>query len=322
VALLKDKVWQLVKLVWLILVLGVAGYYLITHFEDVRTTLGTISLQFVLLSVASLSIGKLFLTELSRRSIEASAWKPTFREMFCINSLTQLAKYIPGGVWHFVGRMGAYRASGLSIKKASKAMVVENLWLVLSAFLVGALLSFSFIAKTLVETSWGIDLQGLQLPTTLVLLVLWIVALWFIERFRQREKPLSWKEIVKDLFLQVTIWLFIGCSFFVLTARFENFEFLGLVVGGFCLSWAIGYLTVFAPGGLGAREAVLVGILASVIPPQDTIILAAVHRIIWVVTELLLGGVAGLLTSLQPQIVQKVIASDPGSDSSISGYSG
>lgn len=308
-AFLREKVWRAVKALWLLLVLGVAAYYFATHFDVVRTNLRTFSIPFVLVSALALIFGKLLLVQLSRRSIDGAAWRPTFQEMFCINSLTQLAKYIPGGVWHFVGRLGAYRADGLDVKNASRAMIVENVWLVLSAAMVGTALSFSYVANKVFVFTW-VDLRDLQLPVVLILVVVWLVALWLIERFRGGKAEHRRLRIAGDLLLQVAIWIFIGGSFLALRAHAESLTQLGLVVGSFCLSWAVGYITVFAPGGLGAREAVLVGVLAAVAPAQEAIIWAAVHRIIWVGVELLLGGIAAVMTTVQPHIGQKVLAAN------------
>jgi hypothetical protein len=308
-ASLRERVWRTVKALWLLVVLGVAAYYFVAHFDELRAGIRAFSIPFVLLSALILSLGKLLLVEVSRRSIDRTAWRPTFQEMFCINSLTQLAKYIPGGIWHFVGRLGAYRASGLGVKKASRAMIVENIWLVLSAAMVGVALSFSYVANKIFGFT-RVDLRSLQLPTILILVMVWVVALWLIERFRSGAAAQRLLRTTEDLVLQISIWVLIGGSFLALRAQAENLALLGLVVGSFCLSWAVGYLTVFAPGGLGAREAVLVGVLATIAPAQDTIIWAAVHRIIWVGVELLLGGIAAVLTTTQPQIVQKVLAAN------------
>lgn len=316
---LKEKAWTALKWLWLVGVLGVAAYYAIRNFDEVQDKLRSFSTASILLSVLLLSLGKLLLAELSKRSVKAESWEPSFRDMFYVNSLTQLAKYIPGGIWHFVGRLGVYRANRLDMKEASKAMVVENGWLVGSAFVVGLMMSFPYVARTYLDLPRPQNSAGVHLMALLVLAALWLAALWLIERFRDREASPSWAGLFWNFLLQLAIWSLIGASFLALQHEGRDLAYFGLVVGGFCLSWAVGYVTVFAPGGLGAREAGLAAVLASVIPPQDTLILAAVHRIIWVGTELLLGGCAALALALQPESALKVTSTHPSQDASSEG---
>jgi hypothetical protein len=315
---LKEKAWTALKWLWLVGVVGVAAYYAIKNFDEVQEKLRSFSISSILVSVLLLSVGKLLLAELSKRSVRAEKWEPSFREMFYINSLTQLAKYIPGGIWHFVGRLGIYRANRLDMKEASVAIVVENSWLVGSAFVVGVMMSFPYLARTYLDLSQLQNLAGIHVLALLIMVALWVVALWLVERFRDRVVSPSWVSLSWNFLLQLAIWALIGASFLALQFEGQDLAYFGLVVGGFSLSWAVGYVTVFAPGGLGAREAVLAAVFASVIPPQDTLILAAVHRIIWVGTELLLGGCAALAVALQPGTL-KFTSTQPSQDASREG---
>ena len=47
--------------------------------------------------------------------------------MFAISALSQLAEYLPGSIWHFVGRAGFYHAGRLPLRAVTRAMVIENL---------------------------------------------------------------------------------------------------------------------------------------------------------------------------------------------------
>lgn len=319
---MKEKAWTALKWLWLVGVLGVAAYYAVKNFDDVQEKLRSFTISSVLLSALLLSAGKLLLAELSRRSVGGESWKPSFRDMFYINSLTQLAKYIPGGIWHFVGRLGVYRANKLDMKGASKAMVVENSWLVVSAFVVGLMMGFPYIVRTYVAAPLPQNSQLLHTLALLLLVALWISALWLIERVRAWESSSPWVGLFGNLLLQFVIWILIGGSFLALQFEGRDLDYFGLIVGGFCLSWAAGYVTVFAPGGLGAREAVLAAVFSSVIAPQDTLILAAVHRLIWVGTELLLGGCAALALTLQPPNTLQFSSAPPPQDGSKNGGAG
>ena len=53
-----------------------------------------------------------------------------------------------------------------------------------------------------------------------------------------------------------------------------------------------GLLAVYAPGGLGVREAVLVALLAHRIGAANALVVAAASRLMFIVVDVVLAGVA------------------------------
>ena len=64
------------------------------------------------------------------------------------------------------------------------------------------------------------------------------------------------------------------------------------------LSWSIGYVSLFAPSGLGVREAVLVAILSVAYVPEQIVFYVTLNRLIWVVVG---EVVLGLIATTSPQ---------------------
>jgi len=62
-----------------------------------------------------------------------------------------------------------------------------------------------------------------------------------------------------------------------------------LFIGGYAVSWAVGYIAVFAPGGLGVREAALAFVFSNIASVEMIAVYAAMNRIIWVIAEVLFG---------------------------------
>ena len=89
------------------------------------------------------------------------------------------------------------------------------------------------------------------------------------------------------------IWISFGISFW-LVFPLEN-GFLPAIAGAFSLSWVAGYVAFFAPGGIGVREYLLTIILSSFFSDNEVAIYATIHRLIWVVVEILLGAGCALL---------------------------
>jgi uncharacterized membrane protein YbhN (UPF0104 family) len=63
-------------------------------------------------------------------------------------------------------------------------------------------------------------------------------------------------------------------------------------MGAFAVAWLAGLLAVYAPGGLGVREAVLVALLSSRIGAADALVVAAASRLILIFVDVVLAGIA------------------------------
>jgi uncharacterized membrane protein YbhN (UPF0104 family) len=67
---------------------------------------------------------------------------------------------------------------------------------------------------------------------------------------------------------------------------------LAFYVGAFAIAWLAGLVAVYAPGGLGVREAVLVALLSSRIGAANALVLAATSRLIFILADVVLAGAA------------------------------
>jgi uncharacterized membrane protein YbhN (UPF0104 family) len=86
-------------------------------------------------------------------------------------------------------------------------------------------------------------------------------------------------------------WLFLGISFgFVIPGFSTNTLFLSISI--YVFGWIVGYLAIFAPGGIGIRETVLVWMLGGIIEPDLAIVFSSVHRFVFIIVEILLGGIS------------------------------
>lgn len=275
---MRKQLLQIAKWLWAALVVGAAIYYLVYNFEDFSVQVAIIPKPNLVLALVSLLLGKLLLVELSRESVRFIGWEFEYSQMFKINAIVQLSKYIPGGVWQFVGRAGYYRTKGLSIKGISRAMILENLWLLGSSIL------FGISNVLLYRSQYMLGSIGASLIWGAGLIILfWIYSIKF-----------SIKKASYLFLLQVTVWTFLGFALWSVIPALDA-SLIFLVLGAFSLSWGVGFLAFFAPGGIGIREAVFAFILASAIDPNMALVFASVNRFIWIVAELLLGLIASTL---------------------------
>jgi uncharacterized membrane protein YbhN (UPF0104 family) len=66
-------------------------------------------------------------------------------------------------------------------------------------------------------------------------------------------------------------------------------------VGAYSLSWAVGFLAVFAPAGAGVREAVMVAVLGARTTPATALTVALLCRAFAVVADAAAGAAASAL---------------------------
>lgn len=213
---------------------------------------------------------------------------------------SQLAKYLPGSVWHYAGRVGLARSRGLPVRTTILSLAIE---LAASAFAALAVAVFLLPA-------------GAAVPVLLALVALVLVAsrgnalqrlLDPLRRMLRRVFPLEAEDEQRTLrallptsVLYVPVWALYGVAFW-LTAR-ALFAIppgdLAYFTSAFALGWLAGMVAVFAPGGIGVREAVLVALIGPRLGQAEAIVIATTSRLLLTAADLAGGGGAVLLPRL------------------------
>jgi len=276
--------------VWIIAVILAGSYYIISNWDQMINFFKLVPKINIFYSAIFIVLGKLSLFLIAKYSIDKEGFDLPYSQVFFIVATTQLGKYIPGGVWHFVGRYNAYHDQDISLKKSTKAMISENFWLLGGAIAIGTLFGISSqLGKHL--------LSSVGLPTTtvwlivygLMIFIIWIAILITYESILKRKFTiLDFKSIIKLISVQLITWIFLGTSFLFLIPN-NTVAIASDVIFGYSFSWAIGYVMVFAPGGIGIREGALVWIFSNLFSSSDILIYSTVHRFLYVAVEFLLG---------------------------------
>jgi uncharacterized membrane protein YbhN (UPF0104 family) len=180
-----------------------------------------------------------------------AAWAAIFLQ-------AQVAKYVPGSLWQYAGRTALARSHGIPLRATGKSLPIE----------LGASMVAAGAFTTLFVGWWGV-----------VGLALIFGALLFIDRTLDRRFVVL-RAGVRASFLYGVVWLLVGASFW-LTAR----AFVAVPTndvpryfGAFATAWLVGLVAIYAPGGVGVREAVLVGLLRGKIGSADALVVAAASR--------------------------------------------
>lgn len=289
------KLIEYSKWLWIAVVITAVGYYLITKWESIGGYIQRLSLSNILLSVLFIILAKVLLAVISKFSIEKEGYTLHYIDVFRIVSFTHLAKYIPGGIWHFVGRFNAYNEREMKIKSSTRALIHENLWLLSGAFFTGSLFGVLSSQGQRIFEEMGIEIS-LYLPFSLILL-LWILILMGYEKLFPSKRSIRYYLI---FFVSLMAWVFLGVSFGFILPGFSSSTGM-YFISIYAFGWIAGYVAIFAPGGIGIRETVLVWLLGSIIDPELAIVYSSVHRFVFIIAEILLG-----ITSVGLGLLMKV----------------
>jgi hypothetical protein len=226
-------------------------------------------------------------------SVRMQGARMAYPEMLGIVSVSQLGKYVPGGVMHFLGRGWMYSRRGMGLAASGRAMIVENIWQWTAALLVG----LGFLAAA--NAHRNVWLQGLSADLMVVIGPLSAAGLacwWWVSRVTEarlgsRESPLRTSRLRLGI-AYFTAWSLMGLSFLVLWPVEFQLGDVVLAIGAFAASSIAGFAVPVAPAGLGVREAALVVTTAGRLSADEAVIAAGLNRLVWIGSELLLASVA------------------------------
>jgi hypothetical protein len=106
------------------------------------------------------------------------------------------------------------------------------------------------------------------------------------------EQPVSLGGMARALGWTALGWLLFGVHAWLLISEFAGRDgrTFTLALGGYALAWAVGFLIIFVPGGIGAREVAFVAVLAPVMPSASALVVALASRVVMTVGDLVWAG--------------------------------
>jgi len=194
---------------------------------------------------------------------------------------TNVAKYLPGNVWHFYGRINAAKQKGIAIAPATLSLLLESLMMAAAACFLAVIGFRSWV-------QFGIVIA--------ILIGIHPVFLNLVLKRLQKSNPI---QIERYPFLPLLGELgFLGLRAigFVLTflaLRPLTGSDLPLLVSGFAWSWLLGFVIPGLPGGVGVFEAIAIAVLSQGFPSGQVLGAVALYRFMNTLAE---GMGAGLAT--------------------------
>ena len=249
---------------------------IVRHWEQVKDGLWETSWGWLILASLMFSIFLFVFRSLSwRRILIGFGHRIPVSASTRIWSTSELARYLPGAIWQVVGRMYLVRPYGVSGSVCSASQVLELVIFLLANILlaVGCLTWLGIKTFHGLPRMWLFAVMGL-IPV-LIFLMHPKVFYPLLNRVMRRlgKEPVARRMRFRELcglllwavlglvWQSLAIWLVVHQPPFKL-----QFTKWWVVAGAYSLAWCAGFLAVWAPGGIGVREAVFVAAMELSLP--------------------------------------------------------
>jgi hypothetical protein len=217
---------------------------------------------------------------------------------------TNIAKYLPGNIWHYYGRVRAATQAGASLETATVSVLLEPLLMAAAALLVAVFSSQAIASR-----------QGL-----LILLLHWLVLVGILlalhpnglnllihrlAKAKQKAIPAS-EPVAVPVSLNHYPWVALlgelgflllrGGGFLLTFQALSCFTLaqVPLLLSAFSLAWLLGLVVPGAPGGIGVFEATALSLLGRDFPSGLLLGVVALYRLVSVASEGLGAGLGWL----------------------------
>jgi len=208
---------------------------------------------------------------------------------------TNIYKYLPGGIWHFVSRYNTLRLK-FSTEKSIESILLEPLLMLVAGFI---FIPFGGFNASIFILCWS---------STLIFLPVFRKVL--IRKLRTMKATIfSNKDHLKDinltqdnqnisinmyypfkpLFVEIIFILFRFVGFLCCTNAFSIGVFISQaeLISSFSLAWIIGLIVPAAPGGLGVFESVILFSLGSHLPEGPLLASLLSYRLVSTISDIL-----------------------------------
>ena len=195
--------------------------------------------------------------------------------------VSQLAKYLPGNIFHLAGRQAIGQAAGLPTWPLAKSAV----WELGLLSVTGAMFSFLVLPHFVPWVSHSM--------AAIAFVCVLITVATGIRKFvgPQTARAVGWYTI----FLTVSGFVFVGLLGLVKGDNTITSLQVLPFCGAFVVAYLVGLVTPGAPAGIGVRELVLMVLLKGFVSEADLLLSVLIGRLVTVTGDLLFFSIASAL---------------------------
>jgi len=214
---------------------------------------------------------------------------------------SNLYKYLPGNIFHYVGRNQIAVDEGILHRVVISATIAEMLLLVVA----GVISALAFAGHYAV--SWLLDnntLKSIIMTAIVILIASSMITILYRINGRAKEsidkcissiRPIRLTVFFKFSIVYLTTFILNGTMFIVLLYGIGGNPGNALIlpiIGMYSFSWIIGFITPGAPAGLGIREAIMSALLFGIVDENIVITSVLFFRVVTI-----FGDVLGFLVA-------------------------
>jgi uncharacterized membrane protein YbhN (UPF0104 family) len=300
--------------IWVWLFVAVAAYYCVWYLRQNVETLhqaNWLDPRWMVLSIGVYAAYWAVATFIWRLTLrEVSGIRQPFGQSLLQLVLVSLGKYVPGKIWGITARGAQLGRSGITWTISLQATLLEQMVMLHAAFLLCTLL-YAVTVPSAVSLSLSVvallsSLMGRQIQRSLIAPINWLAARYFKRsQLTTGITQVGTLPYVRLLAAFMASWFLIGLVFATLYyAAFPKSWGLTLtliLIQANTIGVVAGFLALFAPGGMGVREAVTSGVLSMFVALPDAVFASVLFRLLVVSVELSGGLFVILLVRPQPK---------------------
>ena len=230
----------------------------------------------------------------------------------CVYLTTNIAKYLPGNVWHFYGRISAVSRSGGSLGTATLSVLLEPLLMAAAALLI----ALTSTGLGWLKTDFNLGMWSLQISCLIAVLVgihprILNPLMHWLSRSKgddQAAKKVNLNHYpliplcgeIGFLILRGTGFLFTVMAIAQGTIGESTApilpEQIPSLISAFSFAWLLGLVVPGAPGGMGIFEATAIALLARAqFSPAIILTAVACFRVVSILAEAIAALIAWLI---------------------------
>lgn len=197
--------------------------------------------------------------------------------------VSSLARYIPGGVWSYASRVTLAKVEGVGMATASLSLYLETLLLLASSLAVGSI-ALLWNAGLLMDPLLAIGifiLLGLTLHPRVVGLLRKLPG--HAGKAMLEIKLPTMRHTIGLYVYYLFFWILFGAVFlcFACATHPVAYEHWLPVGASIALGFFVGFVVIFAPGGIGVRESTLYLLLLPFLPEATSLVISIASRL-WI----------------------------------------
>lgn len=209
---------------------------------------------------------------------------------------TTLAKYLPGNIWHLIGRVNASREFGAALDRVGLSVILESLFMVTGGLILALFCLKSLVSEALLLGTLSLLLLFLH-PRGISLIFRFLAWVKHLRPNKEQQKA-GLSDVTRypgrEILGGVLFMLLRGSGFCLTLLALQSLDWTQLprLLSGFSWAWVLG-IVLPAPGGMGVFESAAIQVLDGIGTPGLLLSSVVLFRFLCILSEAI--GVAGIM---------------------------